>query len=61
MKISAGSWALTMGLREQVWAGLGVIWGSQEPGPLWGEWRKAAAQGPLARPGPTGVIWGHIS
>ena len=27
----------------QGWAGLG--WGSQEPRPLWGDWRKAAAQG----------------
>lgn len=28
-------------------AGLGwsVVWGSQEPRPLWGDWKKAAAQG----------------
>lgn len=41
MKTSSGSWALTMGLRGQGWAGLGVIWDSQGPEPLWGEWRKA--------------------
>lgn len=58
MKMSVGIWALTMGLRGQGWAGLGVIWGSQEPGPVWGQWRKASAQVPHAQPGPTGVYLG---